>query len=100
MSAAAALAALEPCHGFSRWMRSRIVLVLLNHLSYDMMLVINKSISTFPMLVFEYKAYGKSNQFNAVDEAIRTVQFIRNKAIRLWMGKQSPVTTSINTVPY
>jgi putative transposase len=37
------------------------------------------------MLVFEYKAYGKSNQFIAVDEAIRTVQFIRNKAIRLWM---------------
>ncbi len=37
------------------------------------------------MLVFEYKANGKSNQFNAVDEAIRTVQFIRNKAIRLWM---------------
>jgi putative transposase len=37
------------------------------------------------MLVFEFKAYGKSNQFLAVDEAIRTVQFIRNKAIRLWM---------------
>jgi putative transposase len=37
------------------------------------------------MIVFEYKAYGKTNQFIAVDEAIRTVQFIRNKAIRLWM---------------
>jgi putative transposase len=37
------------------------------------------------MLVFEYKAYGKHNQFSAIDEAIRTVQFIRNKAIRLWM---------------
>jgi putative transposase len=37
------------------------------------------------MLVLEYKAYGKSNQFLAVDEAIKTVQFIRNKAIRLWM---------------
>jgi putative transposase len=37
------------------------------------------------MLVFEFKAYGKSNQFSAVDEAIKTVQFIRNKAIRLWM---------------
>jgi putative transposase len=37
------------------------------------------------MLVFEFKAYGKSNQFLAVDEAIKTVQFIRNKAIRLWM---------------
>ena len=37
------------------------------------------------MLVFEFKAYGKSNQFSAVDEAIKTVQFIRSKAIRLWM---------------
>jgi putative transposase len=37
------------------------------------------------MLVFEFKAYGKFNQFLAVDEAIKTVQFIRNKAIRLWM---------------
>ena len=41
------------------------------------------------MLVFEFKAYGKSAQFNAVDEAIRTTQFIRNKAIRLWMDGQA-----------
>jgi len=37
------------------------------------------------MLVFEFKAYGKRQQFDAVDQAIRTVQFIRNKAIRLWI---------------
>jgi putative transposase len=37
------------------------------------------------MLVFEFKTYGKAAQFKAVDEAIRTTQFIRNKAIRLWM---------------
>lgn len=37
------------------------------------------------MLVFEFKAYGKSNQFSAIDEALRTVQFIRNKALRFWM---------------
>ena len=37
------------------------------------------------MLVFEFKTYGKSTQFQAIDEAIRTTQFIRNKAIRLWM---------------
>ncbi|MGV0029332.1 hypothetical protein, partial [Phormidesmis priestleyi] len=37
------------------------------------------------MLVLEFKAYGKSKQFSAVDEAIRTVQFIRNKSIRFWM---------------
>lgn len=37
------------------------------------------------MLVLEFKAYGKSQQFSAVDEALRTVQFIRNKALRFWM---------------
>jgi len=34
------------------------------------------------MLVFEFKAYRKQNQFNAVDEAIRTAQFIRNSCLR------------------
>ena len=37
------------------------------------------------MLVFEFKTYGKRQQFDAVAQAIRTVQFIRNKAISLWM---------------
>jgi putative transposase len=37
------------------------------------------------MLVFEFKVYGTSQQFNLVDEAIRTVQFLRNKCLRLWI---------------
>jgi len=40
------------------------------------------------MLVFEFKAYGKQNQFNAVDEAIRTAQFIRNSCLRYWMDNK------------
>jgi putative transposase len=40
------------------------------------------------MLVFEFKAYGKLNQFNAVDEAIRTAKFVRNSCIRYWMDNQ------------
>ena len=40
------------------------------------------------MLVFEFKAYGKQQQFSAIDEAIRTVQFIRNKALRFWMDNE------------
>jgi putative transposase len=40
------------------------------------------------MLVFEFRAYGKLNQFAAVDEAIRTAQFIRNSCIRLWMDNK------------
>jgi putative transposase len=37
------------------------------------------------MLIFEFKTYGKSNQFTAVDEAIRTAQFVRNSCLRYWM---------------
>ena len=37
------------------------------------------------MLVLEYKAKGKQQQYRAINEAIRTTQFIRNKAIRYWM---------------
>lgn len=37
------------------------------------------------MIVLEYKVKGKQSQYNAIDDAIRTTQFIRNKAIRYWM---------------
>ena len=37
------------------------------------------------MLVFEFKAYGKSAQLTAVNDAIRSAKFIRNSCIRLWM---------------
>jgi IS605 OrfB family transposase len=37
------------------------------------------------MLIYEYRLDGNKKQFQAIDEAIRTVQFIRNKCLRLWM---------------
>jgi putative transposase len=37
------------------------------------------------MLIFEFKAYGKSAQLAAINDAIRTAKFIRNSCIRLWM---------------
>ncbi len=37
------------------------------------------------MLQYEYKLAGTKAQYAAIDEAIRTVQFIRNKCLRLWM---------------
>jgi putative transposase len=41
------------------------------------------------MLVFEFKVYGKIEQFSAIDEGIRAVQFIRNKCIRFWMDNMN-----------
>jgi putative transposase len=37
------------------------------------------------MLILEYKVEAKPQQFAAIDEAIRTGQFVQNKALRLWM---------------
>jgi putative transposase len=40
------------------------------------------------MIVLEFKAKGKTTQYAAIDEAILTAQFIRNKAIRHWMDNR------------
>ncbi len=37
------------------------------------------------MLIYEYKLAGTKAQYAAIDEAIRTTQFIRNKCLRRWM---------------
>lgn len=37
------------------------------------------------MLIYEYKLRLSSTQRQAIDAAIRTTQFIRNKALRLWV---------------
>ncbi|MGD1913639.1 MAG: RNA-guided endonuclease InsQ/TnpB family protein [Rivularia sp. (in: cyanobacteria)] len=40
------------------------------------------------MLVLEYKVVAKKKQHRAIEEAIRTTQFIRNKCIRYWMDSK------------
>jgi putative transposase len=37
------------------------------------------------VLIYEYKLHGNKAQYVAIDSAIRITQFIRNKALRLWM---------------
>jgi len=37
------------------------------------------------MLVLDYKIKAKSTQYRAIDEAIRTVEFVRNKCLRYWI---------------
>ena len=39
------------------------------------------------MLTYEYKCEGRDQQYRAIDEAIRVVQFIRNKCLRKWMDE-------------
>lgn len=40
------------------------------------------------MLIYEYKGHGNKQQYAALDEAIRIVQFIRNKCLHLWMASR------------
>jgi putative transposase len=40
------------------------------------------------MIVLEFKAKGKATQYSAIDEAIRTAQFVRNKVVRFWMDNR------------
>lgn len=40
------------------------------------------------MFVLEYKLRGKENQFRAIDEAILTVQFVKNKCLRYWQDNR------------
>ncbi|GHO99986.1 hypothetical protein KSF_100340 [Reticulibacter mediterranei] len=35
--------------------------------------------------IYEYKLDGTTAQYSAIEEAIRTTQFVRNKCLRLWM---------------
>lgn len=37
------------------------------------------------MFVLEFKVKAKQRQYQAIEEAIRTVQFVRNKCLRYWM---------------
>ena len=40
------------------------------------------------MIVLEYKIKARQHQYQAIDEAIRTGQFVRNKALRYWMDNK------------
>jgi transposase len=40
------------------------------------------------VLILDYKLRVNQAQSHAIDEAIRTVQFIRNKCLRLWMDRR------------
>jgi putative transposase len=40
------------------------------------------------MIVVEFKVKGKSAQYQAIEEAIRAAQFVRNKCLRYWMDNR------------
>jgi putative transposase len=49
------------------------------------------------MQVYEYKLSGSKKHYAAIDEAIRTVQFIRNKSLRMWMDNPGTSKNDLQT---
>ena len=47
------------------------------------------------MIVLEYKVKPKPNQIEAINEAIRTTQFVRNKVLRFWMDNRGVGKTEL-----
>ena len=41
------------------------------------------------MLVLEAKLKGKTEQYNLIDEVLRTALFVRNSCIRYWMDGEN-----------
>ncbi len=48
------------------------------------------------MIILELKVKAKQFQCSAIDEAIRTVQFIRNKCLRFWMDNKKVSKYDLN----
>jgi putative transposase len=49
------------------------------------------------MLVLEAKLKGKAEQYSLINEAIRTAQFVRNKALRYWIDNKGKGKYDLNT---
>ena len=48
------------------------------------------------MFIIEYKVKAKEIQYRAIDEAIRTSQFVRNKALRFWVDNEKVSKYDLN----
>ncbi|HEY9605162.1 MAG TPA: transposase [Allocoleopsis sp.] len=48
------------------------------------------------MIVYEFKVKGDVAQYRAIDEAIRTSQFIQNKCLRYWMDNKGLHQSDLN----
>lgn len=48
------------------------------------------------MIVYEFKCKGKDKQYSAIDDAIRTSQFIPNKCLRYWINNKNVGRSDLN----
>lgn len=48
------------------------------------------------MLILEFKVKAEDGQYSAIDDAIRTTQFVRNKCLRYWMDNEKATKFDLN----
>ena len=48
------------------------------------------------MIIYEFKVKAKQVQYRAINEAIRTSQFIQNKCLRYWMDNKGVSKYDLN----
>ena len=48
------------------------------------------------MVILEFRLVGKPRQYAALEEAIRTTQFIRNKCVRYWQDTRDVTPYDLN----
>ncbi|MGF1676576.1 MAG: RNA-guided endonuclease InsQ/TnpB family protein, partial [Rivularia sp. (in: cyanobacteria)] len=48
------------------------------------------------MIIYEFKVKGKDRQYRAIDDAVRTSQFIQNKSLRYWMENKNVTKYDLN----
>lgn len=58
--------------------------------------IVSATLASLTMIVIEYKIKAKKAQYTAIDEAIRTTQFIRNKTLRYWEDNHGATKYDLN----
>ncbi len=58
-------------------------------------MLLTPNISVSKVFVYEYKVNPKPIQIAAINEAIRTAQFVRNKVLRFWMDNRGVAKTEM-----
>jgi putative transposase len=60
-----------------------------SHTAYAHCVIIRMElVRSKPVIIYEFKVKGKDRQYRAIDDAIRTSQFIQNKCLRYWMDNK------------
>lgn len=78
----------------TRWLKPALIFCVI---LFDTSVCSSTSLTTssLKMFVLEYKVKPKPHQVSAIDESIRTAQFVRNQVLRYWMDNRGVGKTEL-----